>query len=517
MSVGKDEQVGEGGTVALPGADASVQPGSVLAGKYRIDRILGAGGMGVVVAATHIHLGQRVAIKFLLPQMLQVPEAAARFAREARNAVRIQNEHVARVSDVGTLESGAPYMVMEYLQGSDLSQVIRERGSLPIADAVDYVLQATVAVAEAHALGIVHRDLKPSNLFLADRSDGTAIVKVLDFGISKSTVGESDAALTKTSGMMGSPLYMAPEQMRAARSVDGRADIWALGVILYELIAGHSPFNGETLPQICAAVLSAAAPPTSRPDVPPGLEGVISRCLEKDPEARYSDVVEFASALLPFADKRSYAEVERASRLFAAHGVRSSVVDVPSPPSSREAAPRAQAAAGTVGSWSDTHAPATSRSGLRAAAIVVVVVCAGGSAWMLLHALRAHAPVAAAAPRPPAASSAEPAASVIDAAPAAPAAAAPTVSPFATSSAPEVTVASAVAPKARRPVDHVVKAFPVERPLANRARSKPVPLAVSRKSPPKKSPPAPQDVAAPASKPAPPAPAVKDPLQIQLQ
>src|SRR6188768_2962187 len=204
-----------------------LREGHVLAGKYRIERVLGQGGMGVVVAATHLQLGERVALKFLLPQAIHNPEAVERFAREARAAVKIKSEHVARVSDVGLLESGAPYMVMEYLEGYDLSTWLQQRGPLPVEQAVEFILQACEAIAEAHALGIVHRDLKPANLFVIQRADGVLSVKVLDFGISKATglIGSGD--MTTTSAVMGSPYYMSPEQMGSTKDTDTRADIWA--------------------------------------------------------------------------------------------------------------------------------------------------------------------------------------------------------------------------------------------------------------------------------------------------
>src|SRR5258706_2580107 len=208
--------------------DPPVREGEILAGKYRVERVLGVGGMGVVVAATHIQLEERVAIKFLIKDALASGEAVARFAREARAAVKIKSEHVARVIDVGTLETGAPYMVMEYLEGGDLSQVLQSRGSLPMEEAVEYVLQACEAIAHAHVLGIVHRDLKPANLFLIRRPDGTNAIKVVDFGISKVMPGKgssSDNAMTRTRAVMGSPLYMSPEQMTSTRDVDGRTDI----------------------------------------------------------------------------------------------------------------------------------------------------------------------------------------------------------------------------------------------------------------------------------------------------
>jgi serine/threonine-protein kinase len=239
-----------------------IAEGRVLAGKYRVERVLGQGGMGVVVAAHHIQLDERVAIKFLLPDAVANAEVVGRFVREARAAVRIKSEHVARVSDVGTLEGGEPYMVMEYLEGSDLAAWLLQRGALPVEQAVEFLLQASEAIAEAHALGIVHRDLKPANLFVVRRADGLWSVKVLDFGISKVTALDAsgpDANFTRTSAVMGSPLYMPPEQMAASRNVDARADIWALGVILYELLSGHAPFAGETLPEVCMKI--AIEPP----------------------------------------------------------------------------------------------------------------------------------------------------------------------------------------------------------------------------------------------------------------
>src|SRR5579863_6621840 len=223
---------------------APVQEGEILDGKYRVDRVLGVGGMGIVVAATHVALNQRVAIKFLLPAAVGNPQIIERFAREARAAVQIQSEHVARVTDVGTLPTGSPYMVMEFLEGSDLAAAIERGGAMPVAQAVGFVLQACEAIAEAHALGIVHRDLKPANLFLARRAGRDPMVKVLDFGISKTK--DAAAGLTQTSSVMGSPYYMAPEQMMSSKDVDVRSDIWALGIILYELLSGKAPFQGDT-------------------------------------------------------------------------------------------------------------------------------------------------------------------------------------------------------------------------------------------------------------------------------
>src|SRR5580704_2008082 len=201
-----------------------VHRGEVLAGKYRVDRVLGEGGMGVVVAAHHLQLDQKVALKFLLPDALENSDSVARFRREAQAAVKIKSEHVARVTDVGELENGAPYIVMEYLEGSDLADWLREHGPLPIEQAVDFVLQACEALAEAHVLGIVHRDLKPANLFCLQKPDGSVCIKVLDFGISKVLTpgAASSSEMTRTTAFLGSPLYMSPEQLQMSKGVDTR-------------------------------------------------------------------------------------------------------------------------------------------------------------------------------------------------------------------------------------------------------------------------------------------------------
>jgi serine/threonine-protein kinase len=305
----------------------------MLAGKYRVEKILGVGGMGVVVAARHLQLQTKVAIKFLRPEMLASEEAVARFAREARAAVRITSEHVARVLDVGSLENGAPYIVMEFLEGGDLAAWLRQRGPLPVEQAVDFVLQACEAIAEAHALGIVHRDLKPANLFCIRGPDGLLSIKVLDFGISKVNEGDSasGASVTQTSTILGSPLYMSPEQMQVTRDVDVRTDVWALGVILYELLTQRAPFVGETFADICIRI--ASRPPTPlhdlRPDVPDGLEAVILRCLEKDRAARYANVAELARSLVPFGPERGRVSYDRITRVLQAAGLSTGVVALP--------------------------------------------------------------------------------------------------------------------------------------------------------------------------------------------
>ncbi|WP_394840471.1 serine/threonine protein kinase [Pendulispora rubella] len=311
-----EEVTASGPVVPLP------KEGDVIAGKFRVERVLAVGGMGVVFAAQHMIMGQRVAVKMLLPDALAVPSAVERFHREAQAAANIRNEHVVRIMDVGHTDTGAPYIVMEYLVGSDLGELIERRKNIPIEEAVDYLLQACEAMADAHRIGIVHRDLKPGNVFLTRRSDNTPLIKVLDFGISKigeEIMGQKQWQLTRTHVMMGSPLYMSPEQIRNAKTVDRRSDIWSLGIILFELLTGQLPFDGETAISICAQV--AADPPIPlrllHPEMPEALEDVILRCLEKEPEHRYDDVAALAEALAPFGSESARTSAARARRTLA--------------------------------------------------------------------------------------------------------------------------------------------------------------------------------------------------------
>ncbi len=399
-----------------------VQEGEILARKYRVERVLGQGGMGVVVAARHVELDELVALKFLLPEALSEPEAVARFLKEARAAVRIKSEHVARVHDVGQLDTGAPYIVMEYLEGSDLGALVKKRVALAVEDVIDYVLQACEAIANAHQLGIVHRDLKPSNLMLVSRSDGSQCIKVLDFGISKvSSLGgrESSMNMTKTAAVLGSPLYMSPEQMMSAKDVDPRTDIWAIGTILYELLTGSPPFMADTLPAL--GVLIATTQPTPirslRPEVPAGVEAVAACCLQKNREQRYPNVAALAQALAPFAPERSFVSIERASRILNVPGGPASRFERTPPKSATIAAtsgggqftvgPEGPSSSGPVLPWrqtatasnfAGTHPGGGSRRKLLTAAGVAVFVAAASISALLMFGHDPAAPQAAAAP-----------------------------------------------------------------------------------------------------------------------
>jgi serine/threonine-protein kinase len=272
-----------------------VTAGTTIGGRFRVDHLLGAGGMGIVVAATHLELGHRVAIKLLRDEVAASPTAVERFLREARSVVQLRTEHVCRVIDVGRLDTGAPYIVMELLDGSDLGRVVAKQ-PLPVATAVEYVLQACVALAEAHAAGIVHRDLKPANLFVTRRADGGPLIKVLDFGIAKA-LSETGAQLTHSHSVLGSPGYISPEQLYSARDVDVRTDIWALGVTLYQLLSARLPFYRENATEMAVRIATEDPDPL---EVVAPLGAAVLRCLAKQPADRYPDVAALATDLVPF-------------------------------------------------------------------------------------------------------------------------------------------------------------------------------------------------------------------------
>lgn len=446
---------------------APVSVGDVVARKYRIDRVLGEGGMGVVVAATDMQLDRRVAIKFLLPEALVSPDMVTRFSREARAAAKIQSEHVARVIDVGELETGAPYMVMEYLEGSDLAERVRSPPSVSPSDAARYVLQACEALAEAHAAGIVHRDLKPANLFLAQQPDRSVSVKVLDFGISKAPVGTG--GITSTQAVMGSPHYMSPEQLVSAKHVDHRSDVWSLGIVLYEVLAGSPPFTGDTMPEIVAKILQSPLPNLRvlRPDVPRELEHLIARCTAKDPSARFGDVAELARALVAFAPDAARS-ADRATRILGRSGPpladdRGSTQGVP--PSFVSATLGAPSEVRSQAAWGNTRAAGVPRR--RTAPYVVAGVLSLAAIVVGIAVVAGRAPASASAPAATAAQHADPLPPIVSIS--APVVLAPSPAAISVESAPPSVGAPAKSGAGKAPV----------------ARSKPTPSTSVASAPPK--------------------------------
>ncbi|WP_437767209.1 serine/threonine-protein kinase [Sorangium sp. So ce764] len=471
--------------------DAIIHPGTILLGKYRVERVLGRGGMGIVLAARHLDLGELFAIKLLLPEAMGTQVALDRFLREARASARLKGEHVAKVHDVGSLENGAPYMVMEFLDGMDLKQVVQAHGPLPVRDAVTYVLQASDAIAEAHVLGIVHRDLKPANLFLTRRPNGSPRVKVLDFGISR-LVTPDGMDLTKTGSMLGSPLYMSPEQMMHAKQVDARSDIWAMGVVLYELVTGRVPFPADTLTEIVGRVLQDQAPPPSqlRPGVPPELDAVVARCLQKRPEHRFQRIEDLMAALeaVPTAPGPAAGAVRQSAASqpgFAAHSgaLASGHVSQPALALPTSAPP---AAAATGSSWGNVTAPSppmkAHKVGILLSAVLSAMALAGGGVWLAWGSAGAGAE--GATPRAPAASREAREAAPLpasqetrEAAPLpAPSVATPPLDPP-SGAAPVTTASAASAPSATTTLPRSVASPPAGRPASAAAPASAKPRA----------------------------------------
>jgi eukaryotic-like serine/threonine-protein kinase len=281
-------------------------PGRIVDDKYRIRRVIGRGGMSVVVEADHLHLGHKVAIKFLRTDVARALAAEPRFFREARLAARLTSNHTCRVSDVGIWESG-PYLVLELLNGRTLNQELRERKILPVPEACEVILQACDALAEAHALGIVHRDVKPGNFFLCADQASHLHVKVLDFGVAKIPAAvvtrNGEGSLTDGNTLIGTPSYISPEQLQNSKVVDARSDIWGLGVILYEMLAGHPPFRDAWVPRMLVKIAKEPHIPIReiRPSIPPAVDQVIERCLSKNPADRYASAADLGLALADLA------------------------------------------------------------------------------------------------------------------------------------------------------------------------------------------------------------------------
>ncbi len=312
------EPVRSGSMPVMRLAGTPFAPGEVVGGRYRIERIVAEGGMGVIVAAHHLELEEKVAIKFLKEEFASRPEIVGRFAREAKAAARIKCEYTPTVFDVGISQERGPYIVMEYLEGEDLELVLDTSGRLPFARATELIMQACEAIAVAHANGVIHRDIKPANLFLVRGDQNMPVVKVLDFGVSKTALTGNmfggAISLVKTQTLVGSPIYMSPEQIRGKEEIGFTADVWSLGAVLYELVTGVTAFNGSSITELCASVLeSEPAPITDRvPDVPAGLAETVMRCLEKNAKERFQSVAELVVALAPYAPKRARMIVDRA-------------------------------------------------------------------------------------------------------------------------------------------------------------------------------------------------------------
>lgn len=305
---------------APAGFHTPFERGHVLGGKYEVADLIGVGGIAFVVSARHIGFDSYVALKFLRPELAQLPEARARFTCEAQNNFRLESEHIVRVLDVDELPQGLPYMVMELLQGRDLRTAL-VHGPLNVPLAAEYALQVAAALAAAHANGLVHCDIKPENLFVLDGAGDEPWLKVLDFGIARAVQGlpSADRRVT-SSGAVGSPPYMSPEQVRASADLDARTDIWSLGCVLYELLTLRVPFHRGSRMESCAAVLEQEPPPLRalRPDLPAELETVVARCLRKVASERYAHVAELADALAPFAPERARRHALRCHQLLSA-------------------------------------------------------------------------------------------------------------------------------------------------------------------------------------------------------
>ncbi len=284
---------------------AAARLGQLIAEKYRIERLLGRGGMGEVYQARHIVVGRRFAIKFLHAHLARGRDSASRFLREAQAAGALDSEHIAAVLDFDTAADGAPFLVMEYLAGESLASGLKREGTLPVPRVLGMLLQVCRGLDVAHRYGIVHRDLKPDNLFVTQRPDGTELIKILDFGIAKLIDGGPHGEATHSGVILGTPYYMAPEQARGEKSLDARVDIHALGVVGYELLSGQKPHPGDSYNAILAHILTQPVAPlaTLRPGLPRGLAAVIERAMAFEPAQRQGSASELESELLPFAGR----------------------------------------------------------------------------------------------------------------------------------------------------------------------------------------------------------------------
>lgn len=399
-----------GGRHLVGGCPKGSRVGQVLLGKYRLTTVLGQGGMGTVYEARHELVGRRFAIKLLNPELALHQEIVRRFRREAEAAGALESENIAAVTDFGTSEDGAAFIVMEYLRGEDLSRVLTRHGRLPVTRAVDAIIQACRGLSVAHARGIVHRDLKPENLFVSQRSDGGDWIKVLDFGIAKLQTVNDGGSTTRTGTTMGTPHYMPPEQARGSKELDHRADIYALGAVLYELLSGQKAHPGETYNAVLYHVLTQAPArlETLRPEVPPALSDVVHRAMADDAAARFSSAAELAASLAPFAGRVVTPAERLTSTICDLDLQRVLTLSTPAP----AAMTPSQVA---MGGGSETMQPVLRsevaatprlRAGIIAAAALSLLLAAGLTLRAALHSSRASAsasPAAAAVSKTPSA------------------------------------------------------------------------------------------------------------------
>lgn len=307
-----------------------MKEGDIIAGKYELERLIGLGSSGSVYAARHTQLNHKVALKFLREELRTDAEAVERFFREAQAAAGIGSEHIASVTDMGQSDDGIPFLVMEYLEGQTLARAMREQSKLDIERAATIATQLCHALAAAHDKGIIHRDMKPDNVFLVPRADGSELAKVLDFGIAKIHNPASEArALTVNGTTLGTPNYMAPEQAKALKDIDGRVDVYSVGVILYEMVAGTQPITGSSFTDIIvkATQEDPEPPSTHREDLPPELEKIILKAMARDRTWRYQSARELAEALEAFVDPTA----ARLSSASPAHSPSSAEVKTPVP------------------------------------------------------------------------------------------------------------------------------------------------------------------------------------------
>jgi eukaryotic-like serine/threonine-protein kinase len=288
--------------VSLVDSDSptAVVPAAIVAGKYRLTRMIGRGGMGSVWEGIHVTLGTRVAVKFIDAEHAASAEARRRFENEARAAATLRSKHVVEVYDHGLMDDGRPFIVMEFLEGEPLDKRVERLGRLPARDTARLITMVCRALAKAHAAGIVHRDLKPDNVFLVwDDEDGEDVAKVVDFGIAKFTDSKGPISATRTGSVLGTPYYMSPEQARGLRSVDYRSDLWSVGVITYRCMTGHLPFEGEAVGDVLVKLCTAPMPVPSQiaSDVPPGFDAWFARALAREPAGRFQSAAELATSL----------------------------------------------------------------------------------------------------------------------------------------------------------------------------------------------------------------------------